>query len=250
MNLGRIFPFAFLASLALAGCDSQVDPDYRGEPLATVHGSVAAESQAPAAGDAVLVWQNPAGSPDLAIGVSTPVTGSFPASFTMPIYEPPPEAAVIYSPEDTGDDRVAVGIIAMIKHGADLATLQSNDDAVLGMCEDHVVVYIENEIQAGGLWEKLLNGRPAPGYHLMEVVRKTPAELEAIQACNEAYENAINACYEACDAAPSDACYEDCDTSVPLPSCGSGHDTFREAADDFGASITVKAPATQGIDWF
>lgn len=255
MNFGRVFPFAFLASLVLAGCDSQVDPDYRGEPLATLHGSVVAASQAPASGDAVIVWQNPSGSPDLSIGVSVPVSGSFPASFTMPIYTPPPAEAVIYVPEETGDDRVAVGIIAMLKTGTDLADLQNaDDDALLGLCEDHVVVHIENELQAGSYWETILGGRPAPGYHLMEVVRKTPAEKEAYYTCQQDSNDANTACLEACNAITDisalDACLTACDAEYAAIDCGGVHDTFRASQSDFETSITVNTPSTQFINWY
>ena len=74
----RIRPFfpGFLAiGLAAAACDSQVDPDYQGEPLAQVQGRVSAEVPTPASGmQAVVLWMRAAGRSIEAFGESASVT--------------------------------------------------------------------------------------------------------------------------------------------------------------------------------
>jgi hypothetical protein len=251
MNLRPLLSLSLAASLlALAGCDSQADPSYQGEPLAAVKGQIASDTGVKT-GDAVLYWANPSTSPDTIIGVAAPVSASFPASFTLDLYTPPPGGAMVPA-QPPSDDRVAIGIVALAQHGASLDGF--DDAALLGYCETHVVAYVGSEIDAGGLWEEILHGRPSPGYHLMEVVRPTQAEKDAVQACYDAYSVEFDACYEACssivDPAAYEACTNQCDAGYAPPDCGRSKDTFREAPQGFDTTITVTTAPPQGIDWY
>ena len=82
MNLRFLLPFTL--PLLLAACDSQVDPDYPGEPLATIPGTIVNEldSVPPGPINAVLVWNN--GTDNLNDAENFPAKatamGSFPAA--------------------------------------------------------------------------------------------------------------------------------------------------------------------------
>lgn len=256
LSLATFATFAF-ASLAAVGCESQADPAYLGEPIATVQGSVVNDGSAVSAADVALLWALPQQNPDGLFGTGAAVSGQFPASFTLPIFTPPPEAALITA-EETGGDKVGLALILAVEPGTTEGAITSFEQVeanMLGMSEDHVLVYIDHELEPNSLWEGFLGGRPSPGYHLMEVVRKTPEEKEAIQACYETYNDALNGCYDQCSQMSSgsdfDACTADCETGLPEPDCGSGKDTFREAPNGFGTSIEVRlGEPTQGIDWY
>lgn len=258
MNLRRLslFPFVTLAiaSLPVAGCESQVDPTYQGETLATVQGSVVNDESSVSAAEVALIWSLPQQSPDGLFGTSAAVSGQFPAGFTLPIFTPPPDGALITA-EETGQDKVGLALILAVEPGTSegaITDFEQVEANMLGMSEDHVLVYVDHELEPNSVWESLLGGRPSPGYHLMEVVRKTPEEKAAIQACYQQYGDAINACFGACEqGAMYDACIQACDEQNPEPDCGSGKDTFREAPNGFGTTITVHlGTPTQGIDWF
>ncbi|MDI1451595.1 hypothetical protein [Polyangium sp. 6x1] len=260
MNLHRLSLLTFVtfafASLSVAGCDSQVDPTYQGEPLATVQGSVVNDGSAASAAEVALIWALPQQNPDGLFGTNAAVSGQFPASFTLPIFAPPPDAALITA-EETGEDKVGLALILAVEPGTSEGAITGFEQVeanMLGMSEGHVLVYVDHELAPGSIWESLLGGRPSPGYHLMEVVRKTPEEKAAIQTCYQTHSDALNGCYDQCSQMSSDdydACIEACDVQHPEPDCGSGKDTFREAPGGFGTSIEVRlGEPTQGIDWF
>ncbi|MDC3961255.1 hypothetical protein [Polyangium jinanense] len=260
MNLHRLSLVTFasfaLASVIVAGCDAQVDPDYQGEALATVQGSVVNDGSTASAAEVALIWSLPQQNPDGLFGTSAAVSGQFPASFTLPIFTPPPDAALITA-EESGQDKVGLALILAVKPGTSEGSISDFEQVeanMLGMSEDHVLVYVDHELEPNSIWESLLGGRPSPGYHLMEVVRKTPEEKQAIQACYQTYGDAINGCYDQCSQMSSDdydACLADCDVQHPEPDCGSGKDTFREAPNGFGTAIEVHlGEPAQGIDWF
>ncbi|APR79001.1 Hypothetical protein A7982_04348 [Minicystis rosea] len=253
MKLNCLFLCAF-ASLAIAGCDSQADPGYKGEPLASLQGTVVGDGSSAPAAEVILLW-DVNDHPLVMVGTSAPVSGQFPASFTMPIYTPPPDEGLIVS-DDTGNDKVGLAYILVAKAGttqgkvSDLEQVQEN---TLGMSGQYVVVYVDHELDPGSWWESVLGGRPSAGYHLMEVVRKTPEQIAQIHACSQQYSDATSACYEACpqdDEASYEACVTSCDAQIPDPQCGSVHDTFHEAPDGFSTSIAVQLGALQGFDWY
>ena len=82
----------------LDACGAQADRHYQGEPLATIHGSVIAQSataQAPPDVEAAVLWTHysSTGYRPALVGTTVSATGSFPASFTFNMFEPPPADA-------------------------------------------------------------------------------------------------------------------------------------------------------------
>jgi len=72
---------------AAAACNSYGGSDYPGEPIAVIRGSVEpSELRA-----ALLLVDTPAEGPDPVGLVDVETEGGFPASFTLNLYEPPPE---------------------------------------------------------------------------------------------------------------------------------------------------------------
>lgn len=255
MNIRRAFAFASALSLTsgLAACNSQVDPTYQGDPLATVQGSVDGDGSSPAS-EVVLIWDINDHPLDL-VGTTAPVSDHFPAGFTMPLYTPPPDDALIVATE-TGTDKVGVAYITVVKAGTSEGKILNGDQLesdLLGLGEDNVVVYLDHELMTGSEWEPILGGRPSAGYHLMDVVRKTPAQKQAVQDCNDQYQADIQACDDNClDTDPAyDACVQACETQITYPDCGDVRDTFREASAGFDTPINVHlGPISPGINWY
>ncbi len=107
-----------------------------------------------------------------AVGQSVPVTGEFPAQYTLDLMvEPPPEALL---PDDQGS-RVALAYIVVLASGTTDMTISSgaeqSPDWLLGGSETHVLVYAEDAVVEGSGWASLLGGPLEPGYHLIEWTR-------------------------------------------------------------------------------
>ena len=215
-----------LMSLPLAGalfaCDSQVESDYPGEPMATLRGSVAAGSALTAIPDvaAAVVWNK--GDPRV-IGERIDVSGEdFPSSFTLDLYAPPPPEAElktmsayciegerissIAEPEDCEDGTVVpvdtgvgvwFGYLAAIDASLPDGEIERTD--VYGVDVDHFLVYFDHEymndepLPANPTPEQLAKkhmltsidyvGSTAPGYHLAKFNPKKKALLRKQREC-------------------------------------------------------------------
>lgn len=159
--------------LFIGGCDAQVEPQYRGEPLATIHGSVVTQgTPAPSSMDVVIAWTHrpapvtpgtslppPVGSPATPptfVGTKVSVTGSFPANFTLNLYDPPPadqqmrlgydyRSANVPGDTDGGPSLSGmwIGYIAAVSTGASDGPLNLSD--VLGVDTEHMVIYFDHD---------------------------------------------------------------------------------------------------------
>ncbi|WP_437567165.1 hypothetical protein [Sorangium sp. So ce542] len=171
------------SSFLLLACDAQVDPEYRGEPLATIQGAIVDEGGSTGGHlrTAILNYNflvNDFGHTDIA-----PVVGSFPAEFRIDLNVPPP-AEVLNDFTRGGarpsESRFSTGYIAVLKEGLD-----PNVDpaSIAGLAEEYMLVYVETDVQPGTQSERFLGGALSAGYHLMKWAPMTEAELQAYDAC-------------------------------------------------------------------
>ena len=87
---------------ALCGCAAQVDEDYQGEPIAKLQGVVVVGSSAESIPEvnAAIVWTTRGENGTRYIGERIPVDGSFPASFSLSLFGPPPPQAEARAAQD------------------------------------------------------------------------------------------------------------------------------------------------------
>ncbi|HMI93720.1 MAG TPA: hypothetical protein VK509_20240, partial [Polyangiales bacterium] len=100
-----------VASTLLA-CSAQVESDYPGEPLATLRGSVTARASALESVPAVsagIMWST---IDPTFVGERVEVDGSFPATFTLDLFAPPPSEAEAKTPVDYCVDSETINILA------------------------------------------------------------------------------------------------------------------------------------------
>lgn len=250
MKLRSFFSLALASSLfALAGCDSQTDPTYKGEPLATVNGTVTASVNAGENldGKLVILWSVLAVSDDTVVGVTAPVSGAFPASFTLPLYDPPPTAALNHLASD-GANGLGIGYILVVKADTDVEhlTLANLEGVLLGTANDKMIAYVEQPSTPGSDAENAA-GPLGTGYRLLDVHYATQAEKDAVSACKDAASVAFDSCTAGCNA--DAACEQNCfDTSNA--DCGTTHDTLKEAAGGFSTSIAVTLGENKFPNWF
>ncbi len=173
-----------LAASALSsvlGCAGQADKTYRGEPLARLHGRVEAASTAPTDAPplaAALVWGQTAPNADAKVaiarprlGTSVPVSGRFPAEFTLDLYEPPPEGALFTcfpgtpdAPETPGS--MATATVRAIRQGASPSSGTPFD--FFGQVREFLVVYVDADVPAGSACP---GGALSKGYHLFKTIQ-------------------------------------------------------------------------------
>ncbi len=96
-------------ALALAGCDAQASPAYKGEALLTISGSVEIVSQRER-GELLPALAFLSKSSLLHI-MDVEVEGEFPSDFTLRVYEPPPKEATA---ETEGGTEMAYGHITAV----------------------------------------------------------------------------------------------------------------------------------------
>ena len=221
--------------LLLAACgDPQVGSDYPGEALLTVQGTITNELDEAPAGpiDAVLVWNiEKQGDGTENFPVRATAVGSFPASFTLSVHEPPPESGLNdFSELGLDGTRVGIGIIVAAR-SEDYA---DSEPTWLGVDEHHVIVYVESEMDEDGAWSKLFGGPLAPGYHVMD---SAPRERgSALYAEGQA-------AFDACDAAAT--------TEAEHLACGA-HTVklwMRPAAGGASTALTVRMAPSEDLEY-
>jgi hypothetical protein len=208
---------AFLAVVTAAAtfeaCSAQAGRQYQGQPIATIRGSVVTQSSpAPSSMNVVIAWaHNPnalapgqgtappgLGSPvppPTFVGTEVSVTGSFPASFTLNVYDAPPSDQQLQlgydyqGPEEPTLSGVWLGYIVAVSSSASSGPLQTSD--ILGVDTGHVVLYFDHDgcvtppgcgpvpadatlgTQPPGTYFDFMEGyyqvQPVKGYHLAKV---------------------------------------------------------------------------------
>jgi len=184
------------ASVLVAGmsaCDGQAAPDYRGEPLAQLGGTIstAPSTVAPADLTAGLSWEAPLKSPGSATAnecggkpivtipgpdpVEVPVTGAFPARFTLPIFSPPPSNMI----DQTGIARAKV--VVFQKGTAQVWGAATPDTELVyiapGFKPDTVPVIPCSDWAPSDYWE---DNAHAPGYYLLQATKDCQLATMAI----------------------------------------------------------------------
>jgi hypothetical protein len=162
---------------ALVACAAQVDEDYRGEPVAKLQGTVAAldgdEDETELSAAIVWLWAGPRNANALyetgfeprLVGERVAVEGTFPAGFSLTLYEPPPPEAEITvaadycidadgssthpAPDPCPGQLIAagtrsgswIGLIAAIDANTPEGELELSD--IVGLDTDHLLFYFD-----------------------------------------------------------------------------------------------------------
>ena len=175
-EMTRLSPFFLAASVVgvLFGCSSQADTAYQGEPLAVLSGTVDTQGAAPPPElYAALAWAQPTFEPNSDVlqslsyvAQAAPVSGQFPARFTLDVYQPPPTSTL----ESCSDGaNIAIGFLVTL----DAAPVSGAyvPSTVDGAAAGTVVVYVDSDRAPGWICNTRTNGLPfgpTKGYHLLQ----------------------------------------------------------------------------------
>lgn len=230
MSLLRTFA---LGALLVAGCDPQADDEYKGEALASLQGTIAVADEQPSPGDVstAVLWHDFAESDSAIVTEPVPVEGSFPAEFSLNLYEPPPDTVFIEveGPDDGPTGKfIAVGYVAVLPNNATSGPGQFQDvwESALGTENDHLLVYAEEEVSQE-LLRDVFPGGMQPGYQLFKVTRPSYEELHCLDPWSDCIDVCIadfNACTEDEQTCSDEsvACFGACDEEHQPDQCNQG----------------------------
>jgi hypothetical protein len=210
---GRRRQMLLVVGLCAGGCgDPVASNSYQGEVLATLHGLVKGNGGTVSIPmEVALVWGRPDGNGIKFIAEKVPITGSFPAEFTLSLHHPPPARAGWQFP----GGRINLGFIAALRKDdwSQGTQLEKGRNVLAYGLTDEVLVHLERDLPAGqGLLG--LGGVHTAGFHLVGTVA-----LTADEARREA-----EACRKQFPAAPAEAC-------EPELAPGGGFQAMREVKD-------------------
>ncbi|MGO9063552.1 MAG: hypothetical protein ACLPM8_02990 [Myxococcaceae bacterium] len=176
----------------LASCDSQVSPDYPGQPLVSLTGQVTSSSTLPLGQlEVALLWQRgpPPTTGDEQLATKAAVQGEFPAQFVLHLYHPPPAAAL--QSLQPGEVSFARANAAVLSEGAaqdasELPTSTFGNVSAGAYALDalHWFLFLEQAVPADSLTEWWLGGALPAGYHLLNVLATSPACLQPAQVAS------------------------------------------------------------------
>jgi hypothetical protein len=170
--------------LLLAACDPQADASYPGEPLVTFRGQAVSTGPLPPL-EAAMLWQSgpPPSIDQLDLATRAPVQAGFPATFTLQIYQPPPQAArrTLLAGEVPFARATAAALppgIAVVQIGPAAA----GGNPSYGVDANHWIIYLLADVPRGSVMEWWLGGTALPaGFHLVRVAAVNPRCITADQ---------------------------------------------------------------------
>lgn len=188
---------ASLAVVAVLSCQPQADTGCLGEPLVTLHGQVQSSSNVQDL-EAAMLWQRgpPPSTNDEELATRAPVQSTFPATFTVHLYQPPPAVARrILAPGEVTWARanaaaIPAGIAAALV-GPALAGgtpgPPSSSTGPYGIDANHWVMYLASDVPPTSLTAWWLGAVLPAGFHLLRVAAVDPkcitsAQLDACAA--------------------------------------------------------------------
>lgn len=180
MRNGRRPFWLILLASAGGGCDSQVAPDYPGQPLVSLQGQVTSTSPLPLPQLEVgLLWQRgpPPSTSDEQLATRASVKGEFPAQFVLRLYHPAPETARLSL--RAGEVRFARANAAVLPVGVAQPEGAFSNVSSIAYAVDtqHWFLFLEQGVPAGSLTEWWLGGALESGYHLLRVQTTDPTCL-------------------------------------------------------------------------
>ena len=106
-----------------------------------------------------------------AVGESVPVTGAFPAHFTLALFDPPPASALLQSSATAPRGALAL-IVAQPADAEQVDIVFDSHETwnLLGGAESQLLFYAADPIAADSDWGQLVGGPLDVGYHVLEMV--------------------------------------------------------------------------------
>lgn len=165
------------AAALVAGCQTQAETDYRGEPMAELGGIITSSvDDPPSPLKAVLAWSNTARFGDTFVVEEAVVNAEFPIHFDISLYRPPGDEGLNdYTYGGLRPDEAHIGVAHILALPADLDLSmdweETGGPTVFGIAEHQLMVYVDRDVLPGTFSAGMLGGELEAGFHLMEVFK-------------------------------------------------------------------------------
>jgi hypothetical protein len=178
VSLPRLLP---VTALLLTACAARTDNKYNGEALVSLNGVVTDHrTSPPPQANLYLVWPNPKHAGSALIAETLELHPTFPVTFTLDVFTPPP---VIEFP---GAPRFNEGIFVASTNaelGFPGGSTNVSGGGLLGIDPRHVLMYMPDGASPGDPLALGLHGSAAPGFHIVDEKCISPATAAAIREC-------------------------------------------------------------------
>lgn len=185
MNTKLISALTLATLTTITGCEGVNDGEYLGEALLSLEGTVTNQrSQTPNGAEVVLFWGS-SNDDTLYYGETANVQGTFPASFTLDIFTPPPDAYLREIPGTNGNRAAGATISAWATDQVPSGATPPFDvpesgiiPGLLGLDVEHFLLYVEQDIPAGTVEniifeqsDRFVSNGLSAGFHVLDIVR-------------------------------------------------------------------------------
>jgi hypothetical protein len=205
-----------LAAVPLVACSGMTDDGYRGELLLSLQGTLDTHRAAAAPPRDVhisLAWDRTVDNPVTVVPLDLAPT--FPVSFQLKVFTPPPVDPAPVSPYDPTfgwqTTRSTLGRIVATTPDAQYGwysnlptSLTPLSHGVLGVDPRHVILYVPDGVPEGSIGSWGIHTSFTPGFHVLDVKCISPAKQAELQACLDKHpfevtRDSVRATLEACD---------------------------------------------------
>jgi hypothetical protein len=242
----------------VSGCDPQVTPQYLGEALALIRGTVInARTDVPPPAEVALVWATTGGDArrPWELASTAAVANELPSRFTVGVYEPPPENALMSQEVDHPDTlRYGQANIIVVTRGATDDPEKLRPENVLGLCDHATLVYFEEGAPPGSAVASSFGGTFAAGYYVFAMHLPTEDEIVAFDTCMQeelAKTQAQQECASTCSWDLEDTCNTQCSDQYPagdLSACPTPDFSIHAAEQGLDTEIVVTLTADPRVD--
>jgi hypothetical protein len=178
-------------ALVFGGCSAQTGPEYVGERITSVDGTLSKVPVDPALEgvDVAIVWRETRSELKSEKTLITRVQGPGDASapFSLKLLAPPGDANLASSIGQWNYNepvRIAIGYIMALKPGAPIEKgYEVLTDYAVGVSTEHILVYFDRDVPGTSILAREFGGPLAAGYYLMRASFLTNDEKNARDAC-------------------------------------------------------------------
>lgn len=185
--------FALAATAVLGGCDALTDDGYRGEALLSLEGVIDNHrTSVPRDVNIYLLWASTTNAPNTAVKLD--IQGTFPATFRLNVFTPPPIAPNFGFPDPSDSDWARLTLAHVIAATSDAELnyyltfpWDHRGHGIFGVDPRHIIYYMPEGVAEDSTTAYILHSPYTPGFHVIDMKCASPAKNAEVQACLDRY---------------------------------------------------------------
>ena len=181
--------FALTATAGLGGCDALTGDDYRGEALFSLEGVIDNHrTSVPRDVNIYLLWARTVDTPNTPVKLD--IKGTFPATFRLNVFTPPPIDPDFGFPEPWSPNYARLTFAHIIAATSDaefrdylMYPWDHHSPGILGADPRHFIYYMPEGVIEDSTTAYAFHSTFTPGFHVIDIKCVSPAKQAEIQAC-------------------------------------------------------------------